>query len=259
MGVSARVLSAPIPVTPGVTYLLSYATWFDNGNAGFIGLMINDKPYQTVDAGDFGWNSWHLNKFAWTAGPGETAAVVKFEFLFVGTSVDRVDAVSFVALASCDDGPWPGILPNGDFECGIGSWSVDIPDPAATVAVKDTGGYITSKVLEVDFQSPAISPVLGVSATVTSKQLAVTPGVQYKLSFYAYFSPGSSGFIGVRINGNSGITVDAEDHYPVGVYHPIEVYWAAPPGVTTTTVLFDFLFGTSNSINRVDGVILAPV
>lgn len=259
LGVSARVLSAPIPVTPGVTYLLSYATWFDNGYAGFTGLMINGQPKKTTDAGDFGWNLWHVNKFAWTPGPGETTAVIRFEFLFGGTpSIDRVDSVSFVPLADCDDGPWPGILPNGDFECGIGSWNVTIPDPAATVAVKDNGGYVSPKVLQVDFTWPPVSPVMGVSATVRSKPLSVTPGVQYKLRFYTWFSVGSSGFIGARINENSGMTVDANDHYPQGGYYANEVHWTAPAGVTTTTVLFDFLF-SSNSINRIDAVTLEAI
>lgn len=259
-GVSARVLAAPVPVTPGVTYLLSFATWFKPGSEGFVGVKINGLPYQTVDAGDFGMDVWHVNKLAWTARAGDTAAVPEFEFL-VGppATVSRIDAVSFVALASCDDGPWPGILPNGDFECGVGSWTVEVPDPAATAGVVEGGGFISGRVFEVDFHYPAVHTELGVSARVWSKLLPVTPGWTYKLTFYTWFSSGSEGFVGVRINeGAAGMTVDAQDHYPLGVYHANEVLWTVPAGVTTATVKFEFLFGAT-SVNRIDGITFQPV
>jgi hypothetical protein len=262
-GVSARLLTPPISVTPGVTYLLSYATWFDNLQAGFIGANINDVS-QTVDATDFGANSWHLNKLAWTAGAGVTTAVIKFEFIYTPSvsAIDRIDTVSLVALASCDDGPWPGLLPNGDFECGIGSWTTQVPDTAVSFAgVKASGGYISLKVFEVDFTAPAISPDpgllpdIGVSARVFSKPLPVTPGVVYKLSFYAYFSTGSAGFIGVQIGDTHALRVDAAPLFDI--FKESSVLWTAPPGYNSASIKFEFLF-SETSVLKIDGVVFAP-
>jgi hypothetical protein len=259
-GLNARVISAAIRVTPGTTYLLSYATWFDNINAGLVGPWINDKTYRTVDSTDYGAGVWHVNQQAWTPDADVTSAVLKFDFVFGGNvnSIAKIDSVAFVPLASCDDAPGPGILPNGDFECGLGSWTVQTPDKAATTAVTATGAYMGYKAFEVDFTSPSVSTDHGVSARIFSKQVSVTPGKEYELDFYAYFSPGSAGFIGVMINNVAIMTRDAHDNPAQGIYYENKVRWTAPAGVTTASVKFEFIF-SATSVNRLDAVTLNAV
>lgn len=96
-GVSARITSRSVPVVPGTSYLLKFSTFFDNLDAGFVGVMFNGVPVRTVDARDNGWGIFHANNLTWTPNAGVTTATVRFEFLFnpgVG-SVDRLDSVIF--------------------------------------------------------------------------------------------------------------------------------------------------------------------
>lgn len=99
LGVSARITSQTVPVTPGVPYSLEFYTFFDNLDAGFIGVMFNGVPVRTVDARDNGWGAWHVNQQTWTPASGVTTAAITFEFLFVSTvsSVDKIDSIVFKA------------------------------------------------------------------------------------------------------------------------------------------------------------------
>jgi hypothetical protein len=98
-GVSARIISAPVAVTPNVPYTLTFWTNFDNQYAGFIGVMFNDVAYYTIDATDHGWggSTFTLNTVAYT--PTTSTVTIKFEFLFGGSSgvnsLDRIDGVTF--------------------------------------------------------------------------------------------------------------------------------------------------------------------
>jgi len=95
-GVGSRLISAPVTVQPGVPYRLTFWTSFDNRDAGFIGVMFNDVPYYTVDAGDHGYGTYifYPNSFDYT--PTNSTVTVKFEFLFTGNvpSLMLVDTVS---------------------------------------------------------------------------------------------------------------------------------------------------------------------
>jgi hypothetical protein len=100
--ISARIISPPIPVTPGTEYLLNWYTWFNNLDAGFIGVIINDVSLWTVDARDHGdvAATWNDNQFSWTAGAGVTSATIQFEFDFIPSSdsinsVDKIDDITF--------------------------------------------------------------------------------------------------------------------------------------------------------------------
>ncbi|KAJ7862543.1 hypothetical protein B0H13DRAFT_1886577 [Mycena leptocephala] len=94
-GVSARITSDPIPVTFGHNYTLRYWTFFNGPDNGFVGLMINNKPYKTTDARDLGWGAFHFNEFNWTA--TAPAAEIRFEFLFgPAGSVDTIDTITFL-------------------------------------------------------------------------------------------------------------------------------------------------------------------
>jgi hypothetical protein len=259
-GVSARVLGPAAPVTPGQTYKLTFATWFDDGSTGFTGVMINDKPYMTIDAGDFGTGHWHFNQLGWTANATETSAVPKFEFLFGDTkSVDKIDGVVFAPLsATCDPKPATGILPDGEFECGLGSWTAQIPDAAATASINSGNAFIGNKAFQVVFNPPPQTPQLGVSARIVSKKITVIPGTTYLLQFYTFFDNLNAGFIGVQINDQSLYTVDAADK-GFGFYHLNEVVWQPAAGVKSATIKFEFLFGNGpHSVDRIDSIVFQP-
>ncbi|KAJ2984429.1 hypothetical protein NUW58_g6062 [Xylaria curta] len=95
-GVSARLISAPIAVQPNVPYKLSFWTNFDNADAGFIGVQINDVPKRTVDARDHGYggNTFALTEVLYT--PTTTSVTIKFEYLFGNhAGLDRIDSIVF--------------------------------------------------------------------------------------------------------------------------------------------------------------------
>ncbi|KAJ8120117.1 hypothetical protein ONZ43_g3095 [Nemania bipapillata] len=95
-GVSARIISAAATVQPNVPYVLNFWTWFDNGDAGFIGVMINDVAIYTIDARDHGYNGPFTNNTL-TYTPTTSSVTLKFEFLFGNVaSWDRIDDVTFV-------------------------------------------------------------------------------------------------------------------------------------------------------------------
>jgi hypothetical protein len=99
-GISARIISPVIPATPGTEYLNWY-TFFNNLDAGFVGVVINDLPYWTVDVMDHGAGAWYDNQFSWTAGTGVTNATIQFEWDFnllhdSTHSVAKVDNITFL-------------------------------------------------------------------------------------------------------------------------------------------------------------------
>jgi hypothetical protein len=99
LGASGRIISAPVTVEPNVPYQLTFWTSFDNGDAGFIGVMFNDVPQYTIDARDhgFGPNFFTVNTVDYT--PSADTVTVKFEFLFGNVpSVDIIDTVTFAPL-----------------------------------------------------------------------------------------------------------------------------------------------------------------
>lgn len=258
-GASARLISPGISVRPGFNYKLTFATWFDNGNAGFTGVMVNNKPIYTIDANDFGFGHWHFNQLSWTPNGTEFSAIIKFEFVFEETtSIDKIDSVIFgVTSASCGSPVPVGILPDGEFECGLGTWTLQVPDTAVTASVTGNA-HIGNSAFEVDFHSPAVSPQQGVSARIISQTLQVNPGRSYYLQFYSFFDNPNAGFIGVQINGAAVYTVDARDKGSGGWFSN-DVIWVPAAGVTSATINFEFLFvsGTS-SVDRIDSVVFQP-
>ncbi|KAI3321667.1 hypothetical protein HD806DRAFT_503136 [Xylariaceae sp. AK1471] len=100
-GVSARIISLPVRVQPNVPYRLSFWTYFDNLDAGFIGVMINNVVVYTIDARDHGWGgNFTLNTIDYTTKNDTDQASVTFEFLFVPSvaSLDRIDSVTFAPI-----------------------------------------------------------------------------------------------------------------------------------------------------------------
>ncbi|KAK3685306.1 hypothetical protein B0T22DRAFT_517330 [Podospora appendiculata] len=96
LGVSARIISAPFAVVPGAAYTLTFWTFFDQVDNGFIGVMVNGQPIWTVDAGDLGFGAFHKSTVPVT--PTTASVTLTFEFLFgaVSQAVDRIDSISFV-------------------------------------------------------------------------------------------------------------------------------------------------------------------
>jgi hypothetical protein len=94
MGVSARIVSSTINVAANVPSKLTFASFFTNADAGFIGVMINDAPVYTVDAHDAPAGVWNANSIDYT--PTTDRIVIKFEFLFGPyPSYARIDTVNF--------------------------------------------------------------------------------------------------------------------------------------------------------------------
>lgn len=95
-GVSVRVTSAAVAVTPGAPYTLTFNSWFDSLQSGFIGVMIDGSAIYTVDATDKGAGAWHPNTVSYI--PTTSSVTLRFEFLF-GTqhepSVQKIDTVVF--------------------------------------------------------------------------------------------------------------------------------------------------------------------
>ncbi|KAK3328108.1 hypothetical protein B0T19DRAFT_183022 [Cercophora scortea] len=96
LGVSARIISAPFAVVPNAAYTLTFWTFFDKIDNGFIGVMVNGQPIWTVDAGDLGFGAFHKSTVPVT--PTTSTVTLTFEFLFgsVSQAVDRIDSISFV-------------------------------------------------------------------------------------------------------------------------------------------------------------------
>jgi len=161
---------------------------------------------------------------------------------------------------ACATPPTPTVgLLYGDFECGLGSWTVQKPDSAATAGVTTNGPNTGQKSFEVDFHAPAVSPELGVSARITSQLVPVTPGVTYTLEFYTFFDNMDAGFIGVMFNGNPVKTVDARDN-GWGAWYVNRVNWTPAAGVTTAAIRFEFLFvSTVSSVDKIDSIKFQPV
>jgi len=94
MGVSARIISETINAAANVPCKLTFASFFTNADAGFIGVMINGAPVYTVDAHDAPAGVWNQNYIDYT--PSTDRVVIKFEFLFGPyPSYARIDTVNF--------------------------------------------------------------------------------------------------------------------------------------------------------------------
>jgi hypothetical protein len=187
LGVNAPLYSPTFSIIPGNSYKLTFATWFDIA-VGFIGVNVNNNGQSETDifAIDSSASQWTFNQVEWDAGSEDVTAVIVFEFVFGNTTnVEKIDDVIFASLSDC--GADVGILPNGEFECGISPWIIEIPDLVAIALVTSTNPHIGKNSFEVDFTAPPISPDLGDSARIISQALPVTPGTSYLLQFYTIF------------------------------------------------------------------------
>lgn len=178
-----------------------------------------------------------------------TATVTVLASLTTATVTVTVTALPSATACATLPTPTVGLL-YGDFECGLGLWTVDIPDPAAKASVTTTNPNTGKMSFEVDFNGKAVSPFFGESVRLFSPNVPVTKGAIYTLSFSTFFNNGAAGFIGVEMNGVPFSTDDAEDHQPVGVWHAISVNFVAT--AATANVTFDFLF--TNGVAATDQI-----
>ncbi|KAI0435902.1 hypothetical protein F4803DRAFT_544043 [Xylaria telfairii] len=150
-------------------------------------------------------------------------------------------------------------VPNGDFECGLTPWIVQVPDSAITYSVAGPG-YASSNSFQVKFTPPSARTESGVSARIISAPVRVVPNVPYQLSFWTYFDNAKAGFIGVQFNNVPKYTIDATDHGYGGNFTLNTVNYT--PTNDTVAIKFEYLFGGSSgvaSLDRIDRITFAPV
>ncbi|KAI0539597.1 hypothetical protein GGR58DRAFT_500038 [Xylaria digitata] len=167
-----------------------------------------------------------------------------------------LSTVTTTAISSSSTPAQDYFVPNGDFECGLTPWVVEIPDAAASYFVA-TPGHTSGNSFQVRFTPPTRGKELGVSARVISTPVRVVPNVLYRLTFWTYFDNQYAGFIGVKFNDVAWYTVDATDHGWGGNFTLNTVDYT--PTSETVAVKFECLFGSIASLDRIDGVTFAPV
>ncbi|KAH8158044.1 hypothetical protein CIB48_g10196 [Xylaria polymorpha] len=150
-------------------------------------------------------------------------------------------------------------VPNGDFECGLTPWIVQVPDSAITYSVT-APGYASSNSFQVKFTPPSARTESGVSARIISAPVRVVPNVLHQLSFWTYFDNAKAGFIGVQFNNVPQYTIDATDHGYGGNFTLNTVNYT--PINDTVTIKFEYLFGGSSgvaSLDRIDRITFSPL
>ncbi len=232
---NARIVGPALPVTPGVDYKLTFATFFASGGAGgFIGLPLDDRG-PTIDAFDFPQDQWHLTQWPWDARAGETSLQVIFEWL---GPASRLDSITFAPVSAyCGPSPPQGIMPDGEFECGLGAWSQQVQSAVVTAGVASTTAINTGAgaIGQFAWQATA-SAAVGLGALLVSPAVAVVPGVTYIVAFRIYFASAGVGSVAVLVNGVSLFT--ASTNNDPGYFIPYQFFWRASSTTATATVTF---------------------
>lgn len=143
-----------------------------------------------------------------------------------------------------------GLVPNGDFECDTTSWTVQVPDSAASTSIVSPGNTGT-KAFQVQTRSAPITPELGVSARIISSTINAAANVPSKLTFASFFTSTDAGAIGVQINDAPVYLLDAADK-PAGVWNSNSIDYT--PSTDQVVIKFEFLFGPYPSTARIDTV-----
>lgn len=115
-------------------------------------------------------------------------------------------------------------------------------------------GKSGSFAFEVDQPGPPDG--VGLGQATLSQLIYITQGTQYVLSFDTFFNVGNGGFIGVKFNGQPQYTVDAQDKLGPGVWNSNTITFTATTG--QYILEFEFLFGSSNVVAKIDNVNLSP-
>ncbi|KAK4166846.1 hypothetical protein QBC43DRAFT_10884 [Cladorrhinum sp. PSN259] len=241
-----------VAVSPSGRYKLTYAVRFDGRDpAARIRPLISGASLGEVSgsASSAGLGAWKFVDLPWTAGSSQTSALVQFETVIAYLSLDTITFAPVEAY--CGSTVPLGILPDGEFECGLGSWTQTVVDPGVTAGVVSLSSYPGSNpngnyAWRVD--SPTVpdpaNQEFRTSARIVSAAAAVTPGKRYMLSWKSWANVRTNwGFLAVFINdSNVWRRYPTEVPQDAGVFGQISLYWTAPAGVTSATVRFDAAF-----------------
>ncbi|KAK3987361.1 hypothetical protein QBC44DRAFT_331636 [Cladorrhinum sp. PSN332] len=243
-----------VAVTPGGKYKLTYAVRFDGSDtAARIRPLISGTALPEVSgaSSSAGLSTWKFVDLPWTAGSTQTTALVQFESVVGYLSLDTV---TFAPIDAYSGTPAPlGILPDGEFESGLGSWTQTIIDPAVTAGVVSLSSYPSSDpngnwAWQVGISTTPVpgneEPWTLSRARITSATVAVTPGKRYLLSWKSWANTKTNwGWLAVWINDNPvWRRYPTEVPHAAGVFGQNTLYWTAPAGVTSTTIRFDVNF-----------------
>ena len=265
-GEDATLTSPTVAVQPSTAYKLTWGAYIDTDvDGGYQSASVNNLIIVTIGQSQYISQEWAYIQIPWTSLSTDTSAQVTFEWgSWLGGRLDTV--VLSEITAWCGSDPPLGLLPDGEFECGLGAWTMQVPDPACEAGVGSnaaaTSGWLGEYAWVVNEpQAPVSSNTQGgVSARIVSPPLPVVPGETYMLSFVTYFSSDYIGFIGVVINNEGVYTRDPADKPQNGptVFSPNGVFWTAGAGVTNATVSIEALFALAGTM-MVDGVIFVQV
>lgn len=240
-----------VTVVPGLDYTLTFWAYFNRGDNGFIGVMLNGAAVYTVDALDApGTGVWKVNNINFTA--TTTNLEVRFQFLYGGEGgqADLIDDVSITSRCN----PGNGIVQNGGFECGIAYWQT-FATTGNTFQISSPGHTGSSAFEDRQNSLPADS---GQAQAHILQVVTVVPEQSYTLRFWTFFNPSdNNGFIGVMLNGNPVATVDPFDAPGVGVWKDRNITFTAASA--SLEVKFEFLYGGSVvQVDRIDDVSIIP-
>ncbi|KAK1844393.1 hypothetical protein CCHR01_12973 [Colletotrichum chrysophilum] len=147
-----------------------------------------------------------------------------------------------------------GLLTNGDFECGIAPWTIEVLDPNVKAGLTSASAHsgTTSFESKLLADRPLQEPVT--STRIKSPRVSVQRNVPCRLSFWVWFDNMDAGFIGVMIDGQPKRTIDARDAPGWGVWKEVTVDYT--PQNNHVQVTFEFLYGRVASVARLDSVVL---
>lgn len=263
-----QLVSPSVPVVPLTAYKLVWAQLVLPGGSttGRLTASVNGVEISTTTPTQYHPGYWVFSQAAWTAQSYDASASAVLGWF--GGLGGRVDTVVLSPISAwCGPGAPPlGLLLDGEFECGLGAWTQQLPDPKCTAGVASnaaaSGGKTGTKAWAV---TCATAPMdqdtdMSVVARILSSAMPVEPGSTYMLAFTTYFTEYGLGFVGVMINGAALYTRDPGDTGQNGptVFSPNTVFWTAPPGVTTAVVRLEAIIGEAGTM-MVDGVIFTKV
>ncbi|KAK3951290.1 hypothetical protein QBC32DRAFT_165840 [Pseudoneurospora amorphoporcata] len=274
--VNARIVFPLLPITPNTDYKLTLATFFpnntdgSNSSTGFIGVQINGRTGLTIDSNDdLPREKWRFRQSPWRSLPGETTAEIRIEWIGPPSLLDTVTFAPVSAYSGSTPPPL-GILPGGEFENSLGSWTQQVPDPGATAGIVSLPlpgqvnpdyrfGSKAWRVVSPLKPNPANQELL-VSARLISPTIPVVPGKKYLISFSTYFDAFGIGFVGLMVNNQPVYTRDPADQGQGGInwWGLNTVYWTAPENVSSAQIKFEAVMAEKGTMG-VDAVVMVEV
>ena len=227
-------------------------------SSGFVGCLINGRGGLTIDALDYPQSVWHFSQTPWASLSTESAAQIEFDFY--GPAA-RLDSITFApASAYCGSNPPIGILPDGEFECGLGAWSQNVNDPACVAGVAATpasygNGPFGQYAWSVSSTNAAYFGQI--SASIATPSLPVTGGATYLLDLASYATTTGIGKFLVYVNTDLVLTVQATPA-TVNYFFTQQAFWTAPAGAVNAVVKIEASFINGGTM-WIDAVVFAKV